>query len=335
MRRALGFLMAVSRAVASLRCAAAVAVLGLLLGLPSAALAASARPVTTVGPVAGLPVVSSVSPASGPLAGGTLVTITGSGFTGATAVDFGNVAGTGLVVVSDGSIIVDSPAGTGTVDVTVITAAGPSAVSTADQFSYEAAPTVTDVSPGTGPLGGGTAVTVTGTGFAGATAVDFGDVAGTGVTVNSATSITVNAPAGTGTVDVTVVTPAGTSAISAADQFTYNDGAALLTAPATYTVTGTRASLYYLAAVLYDQATGSLISGQLVTFTAGGDPVCSATTNDYGIATCSGSVSASAVRPDHGYVATFAGAPGLRAATATGALARLLGVFPVWAYMGA
>jgi hypothetical protein len=333
MRRALGILMAVG--ASRRRAAGVLVVLGLLLGLPSAALAASARPVTTLGPEAGLPVVSSVSPAGGPLAAGTLVTITGSGFTGATAVDFGNVAGTAVAVVSDGSITVDSPAGTGAVDVTVITAVGTSAVSGADQFSYEAAPAVTGASPGTGPVGGGSAVTVTGTGFSGATAVDFGQVAGTGVTVNSATSITVDAPAGTGTVDVTVITPAGTSAISAADQFTYSDGAALLTAPATYTVTGTRASLYYLAAVLYDQATGTLISGQLVTFTAGGDPVCSATTNVDGIATCSGSVPASAVRPDHGYVATFAGAPGQQTATANGALDRLLGVFPVWAYMGA
>jgi hypothetical protein len=333
MRRALGILMAVG--ASRRRAAGVVVVLGLLLGLPSAALAASVRPVTTLGPASGLPVVSGISPASGPLTGGTVVTITGSGFTGATAVDFGNVAGTDVTVVGDGSITVDSPAGTGTVDVTVITAAGTSAVSAADQFSYEAAPTVTGVSPGTGPVGGGSVVTVTGTGFTGATAVDFGEVAGTGVTVNSATSITADAPAGTGTVDVTVITPAGTSAISAADQFTYSDGAALLTAPATYTVTGSKASLYYLAGVLYDQATGTLISGQLVTFTAGGDPVCSATTNVDGIATCSGSVPASAVRPDHGYVATFAGAPGLEAATATGALARLLGVFPVWAYMGA
>ncbi len=249
MRRALGVLVAVSRAVASRRFAAAVAVPGLLLGLSPAALAASARPVTILGLPVGAPVVSSISPVSGPVAGGTPVTITGSGFTGATAVDFGTVAGTGL-------------------------------------------------------------------------------------TVNSATSITVDSPAGTGGVDVTVITPAGTSAISAADQFTYSDVGTLLTAPATFTVTGTRATLYDLAAVLYDQATASLVSGQLVTFTAGGDTVCSATTNEYGIATCSGSVPARAARPDHGYVAAFAGVPGLQAATARGALARLLGVFPVWAYMG-
>ena len=48
-----------------------------------------------------VPAVSGVSPTSGPVAGGTLVTITGTGFTGATAVDFGTTPATGLTVVSD------------------------------------------------------------------------------------------------------------------------------------------------------------------------------------------------------------------------------------------
>ena len=65
------------------------------------------------------PAVTAISPTSGPLAGGTSVTITGTGFTGATAVDFGTVAATNLDVVSATSITATSPAGTGMVDVTV------------------------------------------------------------------------------------------------------------------------------------------------------------------------------------------------------------------------
>ena len=84
-----------------------------------------------------------------------------------------------------------------------------------------AAPTVTSVSPTSGPAAGGTSVTITGTGLTGATAVKFGATAATGVVVNSATSVTATSPAGTGTVDVTVTTPGGTSATSAADHFTY------------------------------------------------------------------------------------------------------------------
>ncbi|HEX4220636.1 MAG TPA: IPT/TIG domain-containing protein, partial [Acidimicrobiales bacterium] len=86
------------------------------------------------------------------------------------------------------------------------------------------APTVTSVSPATGPAAGGTAVTITGTGFTGATAVKFGSNAGTAVTVVSDTEITVTSPAGAvGAVPVTVTTPAGTSAAGpTAPTFTYS-----------------------------------------------------------------------------------------------------------------
>ena len=80
-----------------------------------------------------------------------------------------------------------------------------------------AAPTVTSISPSAGPLAGGTSVTITGTNLNGATAVNFGGVAGTGVVVNSATSVTAVAPAGAaGTVDVTVVTAARHHAVTCA-----------------------------------------------------------------------------------------------------------------------
>ena len=169
------------------------------------------------------PVVTSVSPASGPLAGGTSVTIAGSGFNGATAVDFGSIAATNVAVNAAGTqITAVSPAGTGTVDVTVVGPGGTSATSSADQFSYVAPPTVTGLSSTLGPAAGGTSVTITGTGFTGATAVDFGSTAATNVVVNTAgTQVTAISPAGTGTVNVTVVTPGGTSPTSPADQFSY------------------------------------------------------------------------------------------------------------------
>ena len=59
-------------------------------------------------------------------------------------------------------------------------------------------PTVTGVSPASGPSTGGTTVTVTGTGFAGATADQLrADNPAIFYTVNSPTSITATAPAGT------------------------------------------------------------------------------------------------------------------------------------------
>jgi hypothetical protein len=66
-------------------------------------------------------------------------------------------------------------------------------------------------------------VTITGTGFTGATAIKFGASNAARFTVNSATSISAISPKamGAGTVNVTVTTPAGTSPTSSADQFTY------------------------------------------------------------------------------------------------------------------
>ncbi|MHB8984629.1 MAG: virginiamycin B lyase family protein [Eubacteriales bacterium] len=87
---------------------------------------------------------------------------------------------------------------------------------------YVVVPAVTAVSPANGPVSGGTTVTITGSGFTGATAVSFGGVAAGSFTVNSATSITAISPAHeAGTVDVTVNTPGGTSTTGSAGQFTY------------------------------------------------------------------------------------------------------------------
>ena len=170
------------------------------------------------------PVVTGISPASGSTAGGTSVIITGTGFAGANAVRFGATDAVSFTVNSATSISATAPAGTGTIDVTVSTAGGTSATSAADQFVYVAAPTVSSITSTAGPTGGGTTVTINGTGFAaapGTGAVRFGATDAT-YTIDSNTQITATSPAGSvGVVDVTVTTPGGTSATSSADQFTY------------------------------------------------------------------------------------------------------------------
>jgi hypothetical protein len=96
------------------------------------------------------PVVSDVTPATGFTTGGTTVTLTGSGFTGATAVDFGSTPGTGLNVSNDTSMTVTSPIGSaGPVDITVVTPDGTSPITPADQFVYtvDQTPTVVDCAP--------------------------------------------------------------------------------------------------------------------------------------------------------------------------------------------
>ena len=160
------------------------------------------------------PQISGISPASGPAAGGTKVTITGTGLGHATGVSFGGAAGA-ITADSASQIIVSSPAGSGTVGVTVTTAGGTSA---AARFTYAAAPpTVTGLSPASGPAAGGTAVTISGTGLGHATGVRFGGAAGA-ITADSASQIIVTSPAGSGTVDVTVTTEAGAAG---AGRFTY------------------------------------------------------------------------------------------------------------------
>lgn len=84
-------------------------------------------------------------------------------------------------------------------------------------------PIVSNVSPGTGLAAGGTAVTITGAGFTGATGVTVGGTAATAVVVVNTNTITCTTPAhAAGTVDVRVTTPKGSSAIGgAADNFIY------------------------------------------------------------------------------------------------------------------
>ncbi len=84
------------------------------------------------------PVVSRVSPAYGPSAGGTTVTISGANLgTAATAtVDFGSNNPATIVSDNGTRLVVVDPAGSGTVDVTVTTANGTSATSSPDQFTF-------------------------------------------------------------------------------------------------------------------------------------------------------------------------------------------------------
>jgi hypothetical protein len=221
-----------------------IAIAGTFLGIR---LTTGSSPASLSQPVT-LPVVAGVSPASGSTVGGSRVTITGTGLAGATVVHFGRVGGT-IISDSGTQLVVISPpstgtpstgtpstgtagtgagagsgtqaTGTGAVDITVTTGLGTSGVTAADRFTYTAArPAVTGASPNGGSTAGGTTVTLTGTGLAGATRVSFGSAAAT-ITADSSTQLTVTSPPGTGTVPITVTTPAGTSTITPADRYAY------------------------------------------------------------------------------------------------------------------
>jgi hypothetical protein len=83
-------------------------------------------------------------------------------------------------------------------------------------------PVIKKLSPKSGHSAGNTTVTITGSGFSGATVVMFGSNEGVIVSINSDTSMTVRSPKGKkGTVNVTVTGPGGTSAITSKDHFKY------------------------------------------------------------------------------------------------------------------
>jgi hypothetical protein len=180
------------------------------------------------------PSVSDINPKAGPMGGGKHVTVTGSGFTGATAVNFGTTAASNLTVASDSQLTVTSPPTkvTGTVDVTVTTPTGTSTATPADQYAYAdpaVKPEVTDVSPKTGPATGGQVVTVTGRGLAGVTTVRFGEIPASNLTVASDTQLTVTSPPGEASpvpvpVHVSVATLTERSDAVADDQYTYTTG---------------------------------------------------------------------------------------------------------------
>jgi len=155
------------------------------------------------------PTVTGIAPASGPTAGGTAVTITGTNLTDASAVSIGGTSATGISVVNATTITATTPAGAaGAQNVVVSTPGG--AGTGVGLFTYFAVPTVTGIAPAYGPLAGGTSVTITGTHFTGVTGATIGGAAVTGMTVVSATTITATTPAGIASAqDVVITTPGG------------------------------------------------------------------------------------------------------------------------------
>lgn len=169
--------------------------------------------------------VASIAPISGSVNGGTVVTVTGTGLSAVSSVQFGGVPGTSLSVVSDSKVTVVAPArSAGPVAVTVI--AGGSSTTLPNGFVYSTAPaiTLTTVTPSSGMTSGGAAVTLTGTGFASGMTAAFGGSLGTNLVVVSPTQATVTTPArAAGVVEVSVGLPGGDSA-SLPSAFTYQAG---------------------------------------------------------------------------------------------------------------
>ncbi|GGO93935.1 hypothetical protein GCM10012280_47570 [Wenjunlia tyrosinilytica] len=171
----------------------------------------------------GAPFKSGLSQASGPLAGGNTISISGSGLSTATAVHFGAATATPTVV-SDSQLTVTVPAGAaaGAVGVSVTTTGG---TNNGLSYAYVDVPTVGTPVPASGPTSGGTAVTIPGTGLTTTQSVTF-DGTPAPFSVISDTSISaVTPPGAAGAVDVTVTTDGGSA--TAAGAFTYVAGSGI------------------------------------------------------------------------------------------------------------
>ena len=169
--------------------------------------------------------ISGCNPTSGPPAGGTLVTLTGTGFTDVNAVKFGTAPAAFFNVISPTEIQASSPAGTGSVQITI--PMGVQVVSCPTNFTYtgtSTGPTITGISPASGPAAGGTVVTLTGTNFTGATAVNFGANPGTSLLVLSPTQLQITSPSGTGNVSVSVTANGQASTNNPTFTYTTVDG---------------------------------------------------------------------------------------------------------------
>jgi hypothetical protein len=172
------------------------------------------------------PVVSSISPASGPV--GAQVTIKGSGFgavRGKSIVKFNGVSAGSYVSWSDAQIVCEAPANASTGPVTVATAGG---TSNGVTFTVIPVPTITSLSPSSGPVG--TLVTIAGKNFQasqGEGLVKFNGVTASNYTSWSDAQIKCSVPSGASTGLVTVATSGG---ISKGKPFKVTSSASLTTA---------------------------------------------------------------------------------------------------------
>lgn len=175
----------------------------------------------------GAPVVSSLSTAAGPTAGGRRIVIHGSNFRDVTAVRFGREAATDVVVRSTAKIVATVPARhDGPVYVTVASGDhGTSGHTDAARYRYVAPPTVTAVGPRRGPAAGGRKIRLTGTGFVDVVRVRFGGVRVVPNRVIGSTRIWLTTPAhAAGTVDITVRTKYYSTTPTPADRYRFLAG---------------------------------------------------------------------------------------------------------------
>ncbi|MBF9239691.1 IPT/TIG domain-containing protein [Hymenobacter sp. BT683] len=159
----------------------------------------------TITPPSVGPSITSFTPTGG--LAGTVVTVLGSQFTGATSVKFNGTAAASFTVNSATQLTATVAAGSTTGPITITAPTG--TVASVTPFVVGAPPTITSFTPATGPVG--SSVVITGTAFTGATRVTFNGAVSLAYTVNSATQLTATVPNAATTGPIAVTTPVNTA----------------------------------------------------------------------------------------------------------------------------
>lgn len=207
-------------------------------------------PVSAKYTYSGKPLITSISPSSTSNAGGSLVTLTGSGFgtLGTPSITIDGIKSPCVSRISDTKVVAMVPAGasTGAVDVNIISGAGGGsalAPATMNLVASTAVPTATKFTPSSVGLGGGDQIVITGTNFgtAGTVGVTIGGNCAR-VLASTATSITVEAPSGdaAGAADVVIGATTGSVTKAAAITFVPSEGVSSVT-PGSISTTATTA----------------------------------------------------------------------------------------------
>lgn len=171
--------------------------------------------------VAPAPTVSSITPATGVTSGGTGVTITGSNFASGATVTIGGTAAANVVFVSTTSLTAVTPARPAGAAAVVVTNPGGLVSTGAASFNYTIpVPVISTLTPVSGTIAGGTAITITGSNFAGITGVTLGGTPASSVVTVSPTTITAITPAhAAGLVNLVVTNTSGSG--TRAGAYTY------------------------------------------------------------------------------------------------------------------
>lgn len=156
------------------------------------------------------PVISQLSPSTGPMSGGTQLTIRGTSLNGASRVLVRGLRAT-IVSTSFNTVVIETPESAAAGGAAIEVTAPGGRTSIAGGFTYLPNPTIASATPNVGPARGGTHVTITGTNLRGTQAVNFGGVAATSFTVVSGREIDAVTPPGDQyrQVQISVTTAAG------------------------------------------------------------------------------------------------------------------------------